>query len=984
LERRVLDWQLDAFFSLSPEVSFVGGYDIGQVMQLFPRLAYHFNADWQATGSVASLALALDSLDDLAQGLRDFYIVYSDILLRPALVQLLADAPSDRCAVAYDVLREVGRKRPPETLDFGGKPREFVGLVRVPAALAPAFCAAVHKLAPTLRRDHLSRLFAELAREFANLRAHGVPAGGLWAHAEHGRSVARFVLGSKAATLERLQNRLQRSRILPLAYFTRGAYQRDRDETLASVLARFSAERRLIVRSSATDEDGFASANAGRYHTELDVRPERAALEAAVGRVFASYGGENPLDEVLVQPQIESVCVSGVVFTRVLQTGAPYRVLNYNKGVDTTAITAGTSRESVKLYVSRMAPHRALHRLPPLTRRLVEAADEIEACVCHDALDIEFAIDAQDHLVILQVRPLMVSDAHQDRNSDAEVADCLAGMHSVLGELSAPSPGQVGQDAVWSVMADWNPAEIIGLTPSPLALDLYRYIVTDSIWAMQRYEVGYRDLRGWPLVRSFGGQAFVDVRASINSFLPASLPEQLAQRLADQALALLRANRSLHDKLEFEVMPTCLDFEFVRWRARYLDAGVCTTDEAVLLENGLRQVTRNIVKRPLRDLSAVQSLETRCAELEVQRQPFADWLRHTLSICSGVGALAFAHLARAGFVSAALLRSAVNTGLLTEARCAALMESIPGMGRMLTEAAAEVRAGRLSRQAFIARFGHLRPGTYDISTPAYRDRPEVYLDPIVADAHTPRSSAFDWSPAERQALDDALAPLDIGLDADSLLDFTRTAVYGREYAKFVFTRLLSAALDGLADRGREIGIAPDRLDCMPLEAWLDLSLQAWGSSSVREMLSMRTEQRYRQHRLAGLIHLPPVLTHPDEIYVFEIPNSQPTFITNRKARAPLKVIRHGQVVFREDVEGCIVAIINADPGFDYLFALGISGLITAFGGPNSHMAIRAAEFSIAAVIGIGEEELARLRDGVLVDLDCQKRRWQQEGIACVS
>jgi hypothetical protein len=36
------------------------------------------------------------------------------------------------------------------------------------------------------------------------------------------------------------------------------------------------------------------------------------------------------------------------------------------------------------------------------------------------------------------------------------------------------------------------------------------------------------------------------------------------------------------------------------------------------------------------------------------------------------------------------------------------------------------------------------------------------------------------------------------------------------------------------------------------------------------------------------------------------------------------------------------------------------------------------------VIGIGEEELARLRDGVLVDLDCQKRRWQQEGIACVS
>jgi len=984
LERRVLDWQLDAFSSLSPEVSFVGGYDIGQVMQLFPRLAYHFNADWQTTGSVASLALALESLDDLAQGLRDFYIVYSDILLRPALVQSLAVAPADRCTAAFDVLPLAGPDRPPETLDFDGRPREFVGLVRVPAALAPAFCAAVLKLAPTLRRNHLSRLFAELAREFADLRAYGVPAGGLWAHAEHGRSVARFVLGSKAATLDRLQNRLQRSRILPLAYFTREAYLRDRDEALASLLARFSGERRLIVRSSATDEDGFASANAGRYHTELDVPPERAALGAAVDLVFASYAGNDPLDEVLVQPQLEDVRASGVMFTRALETGAPYRVLNYTEGADTTAITAGASRESVKLYVARMASPGALHRMPPLGRRLVEAADEIEACVCHDALDIEFAIDAQDRLVTLQVRPLMVSDAHQDRNSDAEVADCLAGMHAVLGELSAPPPGQVGQDAVWSVMADWNPAEIVGLTPGPLALDLYRHIITDSVWAVQRHEAGYRDLRGWPLIRSFGGQAFVDVRASINSFLPASLPAQLAQRLADHALALLRANRSLHDKLEFELVPTCLDFEFGRWRARHLDAGVCTADEAALLQDGLRQVTRNIVARASRDLAAAQALEARCAGLEAPRPPFADWLRHTLSICSGEGALAFAHLARAGFVSAALLRSAVGTGLFTEARRAALMESIPGVGRMLTEAAAEVRAGRLSRQAFIARFGHLRPGTYDISTPAYRDRPEDYLDPIVAAAQVPHALAFEWTTAERQALDEVLALLDIGLDADGLLEFTRTAVYGREYAKFVFTRLLSAALDALAARGQEAGIAPERLDCMPLDAWLDQSVQAWGSAGAREALSARTELRHRQHRLAGLILLPPVLTRPDEIHAFEMPHSEPTFITTRQARAPLRVIRHGQVVHREDVAGCVVAIANADPGFDYLFALGISGLVTAFGGPNSHMAIRASEFSIPAVIGIGEQGFARLRDGTPVDLDCRKRRWQQEGVACVS
>ena len=49
---------------------------------------------------------------------------------------------------------------------------------------------------------------------------------------------------------------------------------------------------------------------------------------------------------------------------------------------------------------------------------------------------------------------------------------------------------------------------------------------------------------------------------------------------------------------------------------------------------------------------------------------------------------------------------------------------------------------------------------------------------------------------------------------------------------------------------------------------------------------------------------------------------------------------------QKDFSNKIIFIENADPGYDWLFGLGISGLVTKYGGANSHMAIRCAEFSL--------------------------------------
>ena len=82
-------------------------------------------------------------------------------------------------------------------------------------------------------------------------------------------------------------------------------------------------------------------------------------------------------------------------------------------------------------------------------------------------------------------------------------------------------------------MPDWNPAEIVGIRPKPLALSLYREMVTDSIWAYQRHNYGYRNLRSFPLMPNFFGIPYIDVRLSFNSFIPAKLDQKLANKLVD-------------------------------------------------------------------------------------------------------------------------------------------------------------------------------------------------------------------------------------------------------------------------------------------------------------------------------------------------------------------------------------------------------------------------------------------------------------------
>jgi phosphohistidine swiveling domain-containing protein len=120
------------------------------------------------------------------------------------------------------------------------------------------------------------------------------------------------------------------------------------------------------------------------------------------------------------------------------------------------------------------------------------------------------------------------------------------------------------------------------------------------------------------------------------------------------------------------------------------------------------------------------------------------------------------------------------------------------------------------------------------------------------------------------------------------------------------------------------------------------------------------------------IKLPHILTESKHIYVSTMSDSTPSFIGSSLVSGEIIALDEYSDC-SENLHGKIVLILNADPGYDWIFTRDIAGLITCFGGPNSHMSVRCAELNIPAAIGCGENTYNKLLQKKTTDLNCLSR-----------
>jgi hypothetical protein len=192
----------------------------------------------------------------------------------------------------------------------------------------------------------------------------------------------------------------------------------------------------------------------------------------------------------------------------------------------------------------------------------------------------------------------------------------------------------------------------------------------------------------------------------------------------------------------------------------------------------------------------------------------------------------------------------------------------------------------------------------------------------------------------------------------------------REFAKFEFTRVLSDMLEVIAAFGESLGLARDILSHITINELLDAAYNFDNKTTV-ESLRTIADINFQKNRLSVSLHLPQLITEPDDVFVIPYQANQPTFITHQNITAGC-VYLDGYSSEKE-LKGKIILIENADPGYDWIFGHAIVGLITRYGGTNSHMSIRCAEFGLPAAIGCGEKLFNTYVNCSVLNINCSAR-----------
>jgi hypothetical protein len=772
------------------------------------------------------------------------------------------------------------------------------------------------------------------------------------------------ILGTKADTLINLKDKIQKFAIPKTFIFTVKDWVIKRKLIVKYIKKEFK-RKKIIFRSSSTFEDSSVLSAAGAFNSISNINSANGKdIKKSIEKVIKSYKNKikNFLNQqILVQEMLTKIKMSGVIFTGDNFGYLNYYMINYDDVTGRTdTVTSGETAYSNKtLYIYK---NKKIFLRSSRFKKLISATEEIENYLSVP-LDIEFCVTKKNQLYLLQVRPVVLKKREKIKFNKIELNEKLEiEFNNIKKSLIKKNRSElVGKTSIFSQMSDWNPAEMIGQFPSKLSYSIYSKLITNKSWLVARKKMGYKFFSDSPLMRCFAGRPYIDIRKSLNSLLPRNLKKSICQELVDKSILKLKTYPSSHDKIEFDLFPTCFSFlikkklNHIGYQKNYQDI------ENKLLEmfkENLKDQSPGSIKYNLNKIEILNKMQKN----KIYNKKFTVLsIKRIIKDLKKYGIIPFAILARHGFVAKDLLISLKEIKILTESDVQNFMRSFSTVTTNFLNAQFFLKKKKLSYKSFINKYGHLRAGTYDIKASNYSKMNKKLLFHSEVNSII-KTKKFDLTTKKKIKIQKLLTKKKIGLNVNQLFEYLENSVKSREYAKFIFTKSVNIILEKITTFAQKKKIKKKEIENLPIDQLINLS------RSPKGIIKNKIDKNMKELELNKIIKLPEIIVEKANAYVGASVVSVPNFVTEKNITAKVLFLKKK---IENDLENTIILLENADPGFDFIFSYKIRGLITKYGGANSHMTIRCNELNVPAAIGCGEAIFDKIKQSKKINLNCK-------------
>lgn len=770
-----------------------------------------------------------------------------------------------------------------------------------------------------------------------------------------------FYNKSKAEVIKSLSNKKLQFHIPKTYILTVDEWKKRKTYIIKDIKKKFQKNKKIIVRSSSKSEDNIDNSNAGKFLSLLNIPITDKGITNSINKVIGSFKkNKKKEDQVFIQEMIFNVSVSGVLFTKEIDTGLNYYVINYDDITGkTNTVTSGQGLSSNRtLFIFRNYKKKIKS---PRFRKLMNCVVNLEKLVNNNSLDIEFAITKNLKPYLFQVRPI-TTIKKWNKISIKDHEKYLLTAEKKLKKILNKTKNVLGNSTILGQMPDWNPVEMLGKYPSDLAYSLYSNLITNKIWAKSRASMGYRDMSNHALMYKICGQPYIDTRLSLNSFLPKNVPEIIGKKIVNFGIKKLKKNPHLHDKIEFEISTPSYVFDLKEKLLKRFKDKLNKNETQIYIDN-LRKLTLSFFdeKKKYSISNSLNNIKYLNNEFKNFNNQDIDQIPKLIYLCKKYGTFSFSILARHAFVAKSFLNSLIFKKIISINNVEKFENNLNTITKKMLNDIDLVKKNKISKKIFMKEYGHLRPGTYDITSQRYDQIKNFFFN---NDKKKKKKINFVLSNKQKKDINKLLKKHKFNnINHKLFFEYIGKAISSREYSKFIFTKYLSLILEIIGNYGLKNNLKKAEMKYLDIRNFIDKNTY----NNIKKLKKLINRNKLI-HEKNQVIKLPILIQDISRTRIIPFQVSSPNFITQKKIQ--------GEKIFNpsfkqiKKLSNKIILIENADPGFDWIFSANILALVTKYGGINSHMSIRCSELGIPAAIGCGEQIFSELLKKKSIYLDC--------------